>query len=138
MSNEVPATIESQPDGKRAYSGLAGAGGGTSLILIAENLLKDTTWQALLVYFAPSVSVLLGWLFYVGQVQTQDWYQRRKQGRIDSDIDRIINDPSTSQAHRIEMQALREDLQKRAIVAEISKIKVGRGHSVLDSDTGAR
>lgn len=112
----------------RVGAGAAGAGGGTLLVLLANNLPADSTWKSWLVIFAPSVSiaisVLYGWI-----KATLDKRAARKElaevvDRAKLTLQQALENPATSQEHRKQLQKELEGLELILVKADLDKIRV--------------
>jgi hypothetical protein len=53
-------------------------GGGTLLVVVAENLGPESPWRSILLYIAPSVSVLAGAVWWWVQIKVANWLRDRE------------------------------------------------------------
>ena len=100
------------PPPNRLNAGVGGAGGGTLLIAIAQNLGTYTTPGLILVYCTPAIAIVFGF----ASDQIQSWGLRIREQSVIKDarktIERQLNDPNTSPAHKEELKSMLEGLGK--------------------------
>lgn len=71
-----PVSNSQQPDSTSA--GIAGAGGGTLLVLLANNLPESYTFKSWLVIIAPSVSIVLSFFWKFISKKTNAYFKVKK------------------------------------------------------------
>src|SRR5690349_18050372 len=123
-SREVVPGSKSQKVG----AGAAGAGSGTLLVLLANNLPQGSPWKSWLVIIAPSisiaVSVIYGWIR-----TTLDKRAARKElglvvSRARLTLQKAIENPATSEAHRQQLRKELEGLELILVKADLDKIRL--------------
>jgi hypothetical protein len=108
----------------KGSSGLAGAGGGTLLVVFAKTLPKP--WSELLVLVAPSVSVGISALFWWSKQYFEHRLKERElqllveQAR--KTLETALANPNTSPEHKAEMRQALEKLEKLLVQGAISRI----------------
>lgn len=96
-------------------AGAAGAGGGTILILVAQNLPESHPWKSWLVTTAPAVTVGVSamWLWIRSRVNAH--LSRKDRAKrfheLRSKILSMIANPETSDAHRDALRRLLEKIE---------------------------
>jgi hypothetical protein len=119
----VPATRSA-----KVGAGAAGAGSGTLLVLLANNLPVDSPWKSWLVIFAPSVSIAISVLY--GWIKASlDRRAARKElaqvvDRAKLTLQKALENPATSQEHRRQLQKELEGLELILVKADLDKIRV--------------
>lgn len=102
---------------------IAGAGGGTLLAVIANNLPDDSFWKPVLRYVAPSVAVVVSvlwrwiqtilWRWVENEVRT--YYRTHKVSKLSKKararLLSALKNPNTSEAHRKRIQERLEKLE---------------------------
>jgi hypothetical protein len=96
---------------KKGVPRIAGAGGGTLLVLLAQSL--RSPWNSLLLYAAPALSIAASAVF---TPMWQDWLRKQPQRgfaralkRAKRKLRRLLRNKQTSEEHK---QKLRLDLEK--------------------------
>jgi hypothetical protein len=93
-------------------AGLAGAGGGTLVSIIANQFPQDSIARPTLNYLAPSISILLTALWVGLQVKATNYIRDKEFNKLVEaarrDIEESIKDPNISEEHRAK---LRKDLE---------------------------
>jgi hypothetical protein len=112
----------------RVDAGAAGAGSGTLLVLLANNMPTGNPWKSWLVIVAPSVSiaisVLYGWIksSIDKRAAKQELEQLVDRARIT--LQTALQNPSTSEEHRRQLQKELEALELLLVKADLDKIRV--------------
>ena len=114
----------SGPSATTARAGLAGAGCGTGLVVLAQSLPEDTTLKAILVYGAPTVSILLGSLVYFIELQTSRYLQQRLARRVRRTLEEYLQNPHTSESHKAALRKRLEHLEDIVTLQEVERVRV--------------
>ena len=97
-------------------AGIAGAGGGTMLAFVANNLPANSPWKPWLVLIAPSLSVAIGVFGAWASNWLEDYVQSKRKkllfDRVKSTIESALNKPATSNTHKDELRAQLEKVEK--------------------------
>lgn len=110
-----------------ASAGLAGAGGGTLLTIIANSLPEGSVWKPWVLYLAPSFAVLLSaiWLWTQRQIashfrerEVSDLFQRAK-----NTLEAALRNPNTTPEHRTRLQKQLEELEMLDVGRVVDRIK---------------
>lgn len=117
-------SVQASDGATKARAGLAGAGGGTGLVAVAESLPVDPSVKSLLVYAAPTVAVLFGSLVLFAQVQMSRYLQQRLVKRVRRDLEECLKNPHTSDEHKKRIRDRLEDLENVVTIQDIERIKV--------------
>src|SRR4051812_45804244 len=96
----MPASESSTATTTRA--GLAGAGGGTGVVAIAESLPAGTT-RDVLVYLAPTASVIVGAVTFYVEIATKRFLQRRLVASVRARLQEYLSNPATSDEHKAKL-----------------------------------
>src|SRR4051812_25900041 len=81
-------------------AGLGGIGGGTGMIAIAQLIGTDTLWGNVILYVAPTVSVVAGITFFQIRLQAA-WYAERWQiRRARKTLENQLANATASEAHK--------------------------------------
>ena len=107
---------------KRA--GLAGAGGGTSLVAVAQSLGAGNNLKPLLLWIAPSASVAFGTLGFYLQVEAQRLWRRRVVRRTRKAVEAFLSNPLISQERKETVRAQWETAEQSLTLEEIDRISV--------------
>jgi hypothetical protein len=115
-------TFQNDPNRKKeseTSAGLAGAGGGTLVAVIASQLPDDNAAKSLLIYLAPSISILLTLLWGWVRVKILNYINDREFERlIDVAIDKLdtrIADPNISEEYRESLKRKRQEFDEMSI-----------------------
>jgi hypothetical protein len=108
-------------------AGAAGAGGGTLLVLLANNLPADNRWKPWLVLIAPSVSIGISTLWIWLKHEIEGWLAKRalRAWIIEArqTLDSALRNPLTSEEHKAQ---LRRELEKlEALLVKTAMNRVG-------------
>ncbi|MCI0616779.1 hypothetical protein L0244_27690 [bacterium] len=108
-------------------AGAAGVGGGTLLVVIANNLPESSKLKLWLILAAPSVSVFLGALWLWLQVKFANYLRDREARSIINDtrktLENALSNPNTSDAHRARIRRALEKLDLVTIDRHMERIK---------------
>jgi hypothetical protein len=115
-------TFQNDPNRKKeseTSAGLAGAGGGTLVAVIASQLPDDNAAKSLLIYLAPSISILLTLLWGWVRIKLLNYINDREFERlIDVAIDKLdtrIADPNISEEYRDSLKRKRQEFDEMSI-----------------------
>jgi hypothetical protein len=115
-------TFQNDPNRKKeseTSAGLAGAGGGTLVAVIASQLPDDNAAKSLLIYLAPSISILLTLLWGWVRIKFLNYINDREFERlIDVAIDKLdtrIADPNISEEYRDSLKRKRQEFDEMSI-----------------------
>jgi hypothetical protein len=96
-------------------AGAAGAGGGTLLVLLADNLPENSRWKSWLVIIAPSATVFTSILWLWIRNLLGEFMRRRETTLVITEakvtLERAMKNPLTSQRHREILQRKYEELE---------------------------
>ncbi len=112
-----------QPSGTTFRAGLAGAGGGTSLLLLAESL-EPGSLRSIALYVAPSASVILGSIFFYVEIQAKRYLQQRLVRRLRGTLEEYLANPHTSDEHKVALRKQLELIEQTVTLQEVERIRV--------------
>lgn len=123
MHNDV-INIKVTKNGKnRLKAGVAGAGGGTVFILIAESLPESWTIKPILVYLAPTFSIISS-AFWLWMLRIYNQYQRnRKFEFVIKQLQGYINNPAISKIHRAQLVKQMEEIQLSVLSKRMKEVE---------------
>ncbi|MFI3219619.1 MAG: hypothetical protein QX189_10935 [Methylococcales bacterium] len=128
MSNDPLSPTNGKNKSSSIAMGAAGAGGGTLLVLLANNLPDASLFKSWLVIIAPSASVFLGSLLFWLKNKVSSYFENKM---VQNELEKIremlktaLNDDNTSEQHKEEMRKKLESLDKIAVNIRLNKIKV--------------
>ena len=79
-----------------SISGVAGAGSGTYVLYVAQNLPDDSPYKLILFYFAPATAVTMNYVIFPFFRLILKWYLLRRLGKVNSRLvkkyDRKVSD----------------------------------------------
>jgi hypothetical protein len=112
----------------RVGAGAAGAGSGTLLVLLANNLPEGSPWKSWLVILAPSVSIAISVLYGWSKASIDRRAARKELGQVVDrarfTLQKALENPSTSLEHRKQLQKELEGLELILVKADLDKIRV--------------
>lgn len=95
----------------RVQAGVAGASGGTVFMLIAESLPESWSIKPILVYLAPTFSVISS-AFWLWTLKLNLQHQRNKKlGYVLRQLNRCISNPMTSETHKAQLIRKMEEIE---------------------------
>lgn len=110
-----------------AGAGLAGAGGGTLLAVMANSLPEGNIWKPWVLYLAPSAAVLLSVIWIWAQRQIASHFREREVGelfqRAKATLEAALNNPNTTPEHRKRLQTQLEELEMLDVGRVVERIK---------------
>ncbi len=113
--------------GSRLPAGAAGAGGGTLLVLLANNLPPTNPWKSWLALIAPSVSVAVTALAALLKRYFETRLARRELISLISEAKQTLTaalaNPQTSEEHKTQLRKELEKLELLSVQADLEKIK---------------
>jgi len=108
--------------------GAGAAGAGTLLVLLANNLPDSNAWKSWLVLLAPSASIAISTLYGWVKNAIDERANRRELAdvvrRARITLDEALQNPSTSDEHRKQLQRELETLELLLVKADVEKIRV--------------
>jgi hypothetical protein len=105
-------------------AGIGGVGGGTGMIAIAQVVGTHTVLGQVLMYVAPTVSVIAGTVLYQLKLQA-DWYGERWQvRRARKTLERQLNSPHASDDHKAWLQKKLEEVDQAVAEAELRRVSL--------------
>jgi hypothetical protein len=121
----------------KAGAGAAGVGGGTLLVLLANNLPpQDAKLKTCLLLAAPSLSIFLGGVWLWLQLRIANYLQDREAlAIIDSakvTLEQALKNTNTSEDHRAKLRTQLETLELIAVERQMDRIKAL--HVVTEKD----
>jgi hypothetical protein len=114
---------ETSPNGTTVRAGLAGAGGGTSLLLLAESL-PPGSLRSVALYVAPSASVIIGSIFFYVEIQAKRYLQQRLVKRLRRTLEEYLQNPLTSEEHKVALRKRLELVEQTVTLQEVERIRV--------------
>lgn len=120
MTAEVKQTA---PSRTTVRAGLAGAGGGTSLVLVAESF-PPGSLRSIALYVAPSASVIIGSIFFYVEIQAKRYLQQRLVRRLRLTLEEYLQNPHTSEEHKITLRKRLELVEQTVTLQEVERIRV--------------
>ena len=105
---------EKNADRSRSNAGLAGAGGGTLVAVIANELPESNLLKVPLIYCAPSISLILTMIWVWLQVRIASYFREREVKNLVEDLrnelETKLKDPNLSEDSRAQLQKELEEL----------------------------
>jgi hypothetical protein len=111
----------------KLQAGVAGAGGGTLLVLLANNLPPGNTWKPWLLIIAPSasvtISVVASWVkhYFEKKLNTRELEILIAQSK--ETLRSALNNDQTSPEHKAELRKNLEELERLLVNRDIENIK---------------
>ena len=118
-------------------AGLAGAGGGTGLVVLAESLGASSTMREVLVYVAPSVSVIVGAVTFYIEIATKRYLQRRLVKSIRERLQEYLKNPATSPEHKAALVRQLEALEQTDVIQDIERVRIVGEGATRSSESSA-
>lgn len=124
--------------GTRAGAGAAGAGSGTLLVLLANNLSDNHPWKSWLVLLAPSLSITVTVAYGWARKAIDEYFEVRRTQRFIREakgtLKEALDNPNTSDAHRAKLRAEFEELELHLVKTSIERVRIiemtGLSHEV--------
>jgi hypothetical protein len=120
-----------------ASKGLAGAGGGTLLVLLANNLSKDNPWRSWLALVAPSATIGITFVYrwvreYYADLEVQRLYRETKKT-----CDEAEKNPDATPEHKAVMKQAREMVERQVVERSLQRLfAIGLGEMISSSQAG--
>ncbi|SFE92621.1 hypothetical protein SAMN05518672_11284 [Chitinophaga sp. CF118] len=109
-------------------SDIVGAGGGTLLILLAQNLPENYSYKSWMVASAPAITMAVKFLW---KLMDREYFffkrkrnARKKRMEVTQDIDQLLNDPNTSNRVKETLREQREEVQLSLIKEQIRELNI--------------
>lgn len=106
---------------------VAGASGGTLLVLLANNLPDNYAYKSWLILIAPTISVALSAFWVWSKIRVDAYIGDRKTERIlkelRTEIENDLKNPHTSEEHKKLLKAQLEKFEKLRIESLAAKAK---------------
>ncbi len=116
---------------EKVIAGVTGAGSGTLIVMLANNLPEASPWKSWLVIMAPSVSVLSGAIYQWIKAKISDYFQQKDlSSAIDQarkTLETALNNQATTAEHKKELQKNLEKLEKLEAAARMKKVEALAG-----------
>lgn len=113
---------------EKVIAGFTGAGSGTVLVLLANNLPETSALKSWLVILAPSVSILMGSIYHwVKSKVSEHFAQKDFTAAIESareTLNRALNNSTTTEAHKEVLREQLEKLEKIEADVKMNKVKI--------------
>lgn len=127
-------TDDNRPKGNekssRLTAGAAGAGSGTLLVLLANNLPNTSPWKPWLVIAAPSASVFASLVWSKATIALETLLRKREFNALvthaQATLDQALKSDTTSPEHRQKLKGELEQLQLLLVQSDVEKIKTLR------------
>jgi hypothetical protein len=111
----------------KLQSGAAGAGGGTLLVLLANNLPQGHPWKSWLLLIAPSASVAIAVLAAWTRRYLETLLNRRELKSLilqsKETLRAALNNDQTSPEHKAELRKHLEELESLLVERDLERIK---------------
>lgn len=114
---------------KTIGAGIGGASSGTAMVAIANVVGTDKAWGQVLLYAAPTISVILGTILYQLQKQAAFYSERldvrRDRAKIErarKTVERQLAADRISEARRAELVKELEDLDRAELARELADV----------------
>jgi hypothetical protein len=108
----------------RTRAGIGGVGTGTGIIAIAQAIGSHTILGQALTYCAPAIT-LVGWTaLYFLEVQASRYQWQRAVNSARKTLERHLDNPRTSAAHKKEIQRMLEQLEKTEASRKLDRVKL--------------
>lgn len=111
-----------KPNSARATVG--GVGGGTGVVAAAQAIGTDTTIGILLLYAAPTVSVLAGVILFYLEVQASQYFERRLVNNARKVLEGQLDSTLTSDEHKARIRSMLEDLEVSIASTQVERVKL--------------
>jgi hypothetical protein len=112
----------------KAGSGAAGAGSGTLLVLLANNLPHDNPWKSWLILIAPSLSVAIGILYSWARKSVESYLNKRELAQLirnaKKTLTEAVQNPNTSEEHRQQLRKELEELEVLLVRTDVDRIRI--------------
>lgn len=141
MSAESDAISSQANPGATTRAGLAGAGGGTGLIALSESLSASSSLKHVLLYIAPSASIIFGAIGYVMQVEAARLWRRSVIRRGRREVQAFLDNPAFSDERKTaireewektEQSLTLDELERMSVHTALFRVRETRTHSVTD------
>jgi|GEM_PF-2758691 len=126
----------------KTNASLAGAGGGTLIAVIANQLPNSSVVRPILQYAAPSISILITALWVLIQVKIANHFRDKEVDflfqKAREKLKRRISDPDISEEHRCFLQKQLEEIDSidiSRIKSKIAKLKVITSKDIVTTET---
>lgn len=107
---------------------VAGASGGTLLVLLANNLPDNYPYKSWLILIAPTISVVLSAFWIWSKTRFDTYIDDNKREKIlkklRSEIENDLRNPHTSEEHKMHLKAQLEKFEKSRIESLAAKAKL--------------
>jgi hypothetical protein len=107
--------------------GAGGIGSGTLLVVVADQLSKNSPIRPYLYWAAPSASVVLTGVWWWIVAKSLGWLRRREadslKNRLRKTLERGIASTQTSEGHRNQLRAKLEELENLDVEADFARLK---------------
>ena len=108
-------------------AGAAGAGSGTLLVLLANNLPDGNRWKSWLVLLAPSASIAVSVVYAWANAAIDRYFRKRELqtiiGQAKATLQEALGNSSTSSDHRQMLTKELEQLELLLVQTDMEKIK---------------
>ena len=102
---------------------IAGAGGGTLVLLIADSIPENWIIKPIVKYIAPTVGIFLTSFWIWVKKRFSEYNKNKKRGLVLIEIERFMNDPITSQNHKDLLRQKLEQIQLDIVANRISDVE---------------
>lgn len=108
-------------------AGAAGAGSGTLLVLLANNLAASSPWKSWLVIIAPSASIAIAFAWKKISAVTESYLRKRELkllvAQAQGTLKQALQNKNTSNDHRKRLMQELEQLELLLVQTDVEKIK---------------
>jgi hypothetical protein len=112
------------PTASSARASIAGVGGGTGLVALAQSIGPHTTLGLVLVYAAPAASFVIGAVQYYLEVQASRYLWLRVVNSARKTLEQQLDNPRTSDPHKVRMRKRLEQLEEAVASAELERVSI--------------
>lgn len=123
MHNAASDIANDKDRKSRVQASVAGASGGTVFMLIAETLPESWSIKPILVYLAPTFSVVSS-VFWLWTLKIGHQHQRNKKlGHVLKQLHGYINNPMTSKAHKAQLIKKMEEIEISVLTRKMKEVE---------------
>jgi hypothetical protein len=121
---------QGQKKSSRLTAGATGAGSGTLLVLLANNLPNASPWKSWLVIAAPSASVFASLVWSKATIALESLFRKREFDALvkhaQETLAQALKSDTTSPEHREKLKGELEQLQLLLVQTDVERIKTLR------------
>ncbi|MEU0794514.1 hypothetical protein ABZ342_31025 [Amycolatopsis sp. NPDC005961] len=111
------------PTGKPLQAGIGGAGGGTIMVTIAQAFGTHTVHGQIILYAAPTVSVIAGAVFFELKFRAERMTEKSRIKAARKTLVKQKEDPNTTASYKQELDKMIEEIDRTVANAEVARVK---------------